>query len=145
MPDFIACFKSLFCCCCTQVQEYREDEVNAAVGALGAYMNGGQNPVIRLYVDSGGGRGHQVAAVRMLDRIVAPADGAVPGLAYTGDNKLAQLVYSNAHVDTAAKLRQALGWGADQNEGLYKGLFCRLIALDAIGELGDVNLGFSGA
>jgi hypothetical protein len=104
-----------------RVETYRAEEVMAALGRMRAYLNGGANPIVRVYADAGGGFGQQAAAVRLLDRLFAAADAPVPGMAYTGANKTVQLVYDDTSIDTVENLRQLMQWPSKQWAGLYKG------------------------
>jgi hypothetical protein len=126
----------------------RVTDVEGALARLRTWLGSGANPVLRLFVDSGGGRGNQVAGVRVLDRVVAPAAAKMPGLAYTGPGKAVDIVYEDKVAATVVVLRELLGWAPDQDTGMYPaqgGVQCRLVPYSKAGTLPLVNLGLSGA
>jgi LysM repeat protein len=129
----------------TAVSLTREEEVTAALGHLRDFLNGGTNPIVRVYADKGGGFGQQAAAVRVLDRLFAPADATVPGLAYTGDGTLAEIVYADDAASTVVNLRQLLGWAPDQNQGAYNGGSVRLVPWANRAQLQQATVALSGA
>lgn len=109
-----------------QIESYRAQDVAQALRRLSAYL--AEQQVVRMFVDSGGGRGHQIAAIRVLDRMAAGPDETVPGLGYTGS---VQIYYNNQPGSTVINLRNLLLWQAGQNDGAYKGMNVVLIPLPA--------------
>lgn len=132
-----------------QVNVFNQQDIDGAIQALSAWMNGGQNPTIRLFVDAGGGRGNQAGGVNMLRRITEPVN--VGGLAYVGPNKSVDIIYNQDDPETVVKLRQLLQFAVDQDAGAWpvgalqaQQVQLQLIAMNAAHNLPQVNLGFSG-
>jgi len=143
------CFIQVFSCCSTQINQFNQDNIDDALADLSAYMSGGDNPLIRMFIDRGGGRGNQAGGVRMLDRLMAPL--AQSGLAYAGAGAAVEMVYDDGDDQTVVKLRELLGFDDDQDAGPYPvngdaadQVALTLIALSQLGAPAQVNLGFSG-
>ena len=128
-----------------RVQAYRADEVTAALGRMRDYLNGGGNPIVRVYADAGGGSGQQAAAVRLLDRLFAPANATVPGMAYTGQGKTLQLVYNDESATTVSNLRRLMQWPANQSSGQYNGGQVDLVPWSQRSGLAQANVCLSAA
>ena len=105
----------------SRLEAYRADEVTAALNRMRDYLNGTTNPIVRVYADAGGGSGQQAAAVRLLDRLFAPANAPVPGTGVPGQNKTVQVVYNDEAPTTVTNLRRLMQWPATQNSGQYQG------------------------
>ncbi|WP_198539948.1 hypothetical protein, partial [Streptomyces sp. CT34] len=107
---------------------YRKEDVEKNLERLREVL--AKEKQIRVFVGSGPGQGHQVAGVRLLDRLFSPPEGKVPGLGY---KKLATVLYEEGTghaAGTAEKLRKLLRWSAGQNKGKYKGGDVELVKWD---------------
>ncbi len=144
---FFSAFSKLFSSASSATSGFLAEEVNANVLLLRAALNGAQNPnkKVRLYIDRGGGRGQQAAGVNLLNRIVSTSDAPIPGLAFTGDDKIVEIVYDDLLESTVVNIRQLLGWQPEQNSGLYRGVPVTLIAWKNRKALAPVSFAFSGA
>ena len=125
-----------------QVQQLNANEIRSAVGDLAAAVAPPNNR-IRLYVDSGGGKGQQMAAVRLLDRLLAPVNAGIPGLGFVGT---VDMVYEDRAVSTLTNLVELLGWPVGRTSGQYGNAAVTLIPFSQRGTLDPaVTYGFSGA
>jgi len=129
-----------------QVQQLNAIQIQTAVGDLAAAVAAPHNH-IRMYVDSGGGKGQQMAAVRLLDRLLAPVNPpvnpGVPGLGFAG---AVDMVYADGAESTLTNLVELLGWQAGTTRGQYGNATLTLIPFSQRGKLGPaVTYGFSGA
>ncbi len=132
------------------VASFKTEKVTQLLTDLRGVLRGDANQHIRLYADRGGGMGQQAAAIRILDRLIAPSNDTVPGFDYTGGSRLVEIVYDNDAETTVTNLRKLLEWNTDQNSGTYgphgNTVDVNLIPVSAIDSSYPwVNFGFSGA
>jgi hypothetical protein len=131
------------------VQQYRGAALTNNIAALAAALVG--EPMIRLYVDRGGGTGQQAAAVNLLKRIIAPnvvPAGTPPGLNFQGVGKSCEIIYDDALPTTLTTLQRLLGLGGAV-QGVFMNLQVDLFALSAVRPpapaRAHVRFSFSGA
>lgn len=126
------------------IEKLRGQTIADNVTWLRTELNNGNNNTIRLYADVGGGFGQQAACVTLLNRIIAPATPPVPGLAFTGAGKLAEIVYDDSLPAILTNLQKLLGLG-QAVQGPYRGIQVHLLPLSNPGQLAQVGYSFSGA
>jgi hypothetical protein len=128
----------------TAIEKLRGQTIADNVTWLRTELNNGSNNTIRLYADVGGGAGQQAACVNLLNRIIDPANATVPGLAFTGAGKRADIVYDNTSPTTLRNLQRLLGFG-NNSQGNYRGLEVHLLARSPQPPPAKVKFSFSGA
>ena len=125
------------------LSNYRSNNVDAGLAAFRNYLNGGTNPLIRVFVDGTTGFGHQVSSVNIIRRLTA-ADDAQPieGFGYADT---IEIRYSGGNT-TRDKIKNILlpdaNWDGDT--GHLDNATLQLAVYPPGADDPTVNLGFTG-